>query len=468
MNVSALLTSAALAVSPTSADYQGTYEGGADGPVEIVAADSMFAVVMDAKYPLVPAGPDVLRNPAGQLIPFKRAHGKLVGYTQDGVFHRRLSDSVSAASAALARPRPAGHGDPRSYVYRLPADLHDGIAVGDIGDTALGRDTAARIVTGILDGTWRDVHAILLYKDGKLVLEEYFYGYDVDRPHQLRSATKSVVGAVAGSAVLAGALRGAGEPVLARMPYASYANPDARKRSITLGDLLTMRPGFDCDDHSATSPGRETVIDEQPDWVKATLDLPMNSSPGTKAFYCSGAVAVAGRLTENATRQTLPEYAQAHLFGPLGVGPGAWRWNYTLGKENREFSQIHMRPRDMLKLGILYADGGTWQGKRVLPAAWVQASLAAQSKVDGTDYGYFWWRPWIRVATAAGEQRVTYNAAQGNGGQKIYLFPQLGLVAVITAGAYNAQTPSNPLMATAVLPRLLEREGQDKEKADRQ
>jgi CubicO group peptidase (beta-lactamase class C family) len=75
----------------------------------------------------------------------------------------------------------------------------------------LGRDAATRIVRSILDGTWADVHAILLYKDGKLVLEEYFYGYDIDRTHQLRSATKSVVSAVAGSAVLAGALRGADE-----------------------------------------------------------------------------------------------------------------------------------------------------------------------------------------------------------------------------------------------------------------
>jgi CubicO group peptidase (beta-lactamase class C family) len=456
MDVSVLLASAVIAASPSPADYQGTYEGSIDGPVEIVAGGRIFAVIMDAKYPLTQVGPDQLRNRAGRLIPFQRKNGKIVGYTEDGVFHRRVSDSISPASAALAQPRPAGSDHPRGYRYRPPVDLHDGIAVGDMADTALGRELAARIVGGILEGTWEDVHAILLYKDGKLVMEEYFYGYDIARPHQLRSATKSVVGAVAGSAVLAGALRGAEEPVLARMRYTGYANPDARKQSITLGDLLTMRPGLDCDDHSGTSPGRETVIDEQPDWVKATLDLPMLSAPGTDGHYCSGAVAVAGRLTENATGQTLPEYAQTYLFGPLGIRRQDWRWNYTLGKENREYAQVHLRPRDMLKLGILYANGGTWQGKRVLPATWVQASLAAQSRVDGTDYGYFWWRPWIRVATPTGEQRVTYNAAQGNGGQKIYLFPQFGLVAVITAGAYNAQTSSNALMASAVLPILVQ------------
>ena len=455
MDVSALIMAAVTTASPSLVDYQGTYEDSVDGPVEIVSSERIFAVVMDAKYPLTQAGPDQLRNSTGHLILFTRENGKVVGYTQDGVFHRRLSGSVSAASAALARPRPIGSDDPLGYRYRPPADLHDGIAVGDIADTVLGRDAATRIVRGILDGTWADVHAILLYKDGKLVLEEYFYGYDINRTHQLRSATKSVVSAVAGSAVLAGALRGADEPVLAGMRYPIYANPDARKQRITLGDLLTMRPGLDCDDHSATSPGRETVIDEQPDWVKATLDLPILSMPGMEGHYCSGAVAVAGRLTENATAQSLPEYAHAHLFGPLGIRRQDWRWNYTLTNENREYSQIHLRPRDMLKLGILYANGGVWQGKRILPAEWVRASLNAQSRVDGTDYGYFWWRPWIRVATLAGEQRVTYDAAQGNGGQKIYLFPQFGLVAVITAGAYNAQTPSNALMASAVLPTLL-------------
>lgn len=91
-----------------------------------------------------------------------------------------------------------------------------------------------------------------------------------------------------------------------------------------------------------------------------------------------------------------------------------------------------------------------------LCAAALTATSPSSAEVDGTDYGYFWWRPRIRVATPAGEQRITYNAAQGNGGQKIDLFPQFGLVAVITAGAYKVRTPSNALMAAAVLPRRLQ------------
>lgn len=445
---------AAAAIASAPADYAGTYDGGAEGPVEIVAASKLFAVVMEAKYPLTEVAPDVLQNSFGLRLPFTRKGGKLVGYTQDGVFHARLSNTVSPASLALARPRPAG-----GYTYQVPADLHDGIAVGDIAATPLGREAAHTIVTGILDGPWDDVDAILLYQNKKLVLEEYFHGYDAARPHQLRSATKSVVSAVIGTAVQAGALSGTAEAVLARMPYASYAHPDPRKAQLTLGNLLTMQPGLDCDDHSATSPGRETLIDEQPDWVKATLDLPLITAPGTTGTYCSGAVAVAGRLAEHATQLALPDYADAHLFAPLGIRRADWRWNYTLTSANREYAQVHLRPRDMLKLGILYANGGTWNGRRILPASWVQASLATQSTVENAGYGYFWWHPYLKVAMPDGERRVVFSAAQGNGGQKIYLFPQFDLVAVVTAGAYNGPTPSNAIMVKAVLPKLLAQPG---------
>jgi CubicO group peptidase (beta-lactamase class C family) len=149
---------------------------------------------------------------------------------------------------------------------------------------------------------------------------------------------------------------------------------------MTLGNFLTMSSGLNCNAHSSDSPGRETVIDDMPDWVKGTLDLPLINDPGSKAFYCSGGVAVVGRMTENVTHVKLPDYAQANLFGPLGIARKDWSWNYDLTNADKEFSQIHLRPRDMLKLGILYADGGRWHGKQVISAAWVKSSLAEQSQ----------------------------------------------------------------------------------------
>ncbi len=454
---SALKTQKKTPQHPNLADYVGTYSDRPGHTLEIVDGDGLFAVVDDAKYPLRWSGTDRFLTVSGETVPFVRdANGKVTGYEQYGSVHPRISAFVSPASAALATPRPKGHNAPADYHYRPPVDMHDGIAVGNIAHTPLGVATANAIVHGILNRTYRDVHGVLLYQDGKLVMEEYFYGYNAQRTHQLRSATKSVVSTLAGIAIDRGALTGVQQRVLPLLHYSSYANPDPRKATITLGDLLSMSPGLDCNDHSSTSPGRETVLDNSPDWVKATLDLPMINEPGSKAYYCSGGVAVVGRVTENVVHQKLPDFAQEVLFGPLGIPRGNWTWNFDLTNNNKEFSQIHLRPRDMLKLGILFENNGLWNGKRVLSASWVRTATAEHSHVENVSYGYFWWRHQFDVKTPAGMQQTVVIAAQGNGGQKIYIAPQFGLVAVFTGGGYNAEsTPPNTIMESIILPRLM-------------
>lgn len=452
--VAALLTAAlGEARLPPLSDFQGTYEYENGETLEIIAGRQLFAVVDEAKYPLKRAGEDSFATTGDESVIFVRdASGQVKGYEYNSKLYLRVSWHVSAASEDLAYPRSV-HG---SYHYSIPKQLDDGIAAGDIANTPLGLKVANEIGAGILSEKWPDVHSVLLYQGGKLVLEEYFYGYTRDRTHQLRSATKSIVSALAGIAITRRSLSGVNEPVLRRLAYRSYAHPDPRKPQITLGQFLSMSSGLDCNDHSASSPGRETVIDERPDWVKATLDLPMIHDPGRVGYYCSGGVAVVGRVIEKATRTYLPDFAQANLFSPLGIALTDWVWNYDLTNNDKEFSQIHLRPRDMLKLGILYAQGGQWKGKQVISADWVNASLAHHSTVDGTEYGYFWWHPWLRVNTSRGEQHVFLHSAQGNGGQKIYIVPELKLVAVFTGGAYNmGGSPPNKIMASVILPALL-------------
>jgi CubicO group peptidase (beta-lactamase class C family) len=445
---------------PRLEDFVGTYADTPGHPVEVVNGDDLFAVQDEAKYHLIPKGVDAFSTMYGPKFTFLRdASGTVTGYEQNGKFHLRVLSAVTPESAALAWPRPKVHGSPSQYRYDPPTDMHDGIAVGDIARSPLGVVTANAIVRAILDGTYKDVHSVLLYQNGKLVLEEYFYGYNAQRQHQLRSATKSVVSALAGIAIDRGALSGVAERVLPAMSYSSYANPDPRKTAITLGDFLSMSSGLDCDDHSSTSPGRETVLDGSPDWVKATLDLPMINDPGTKGYYCSGGVSVVGRMTENAVHLPLPEFAQKYLFGPLGMARTDWTWNYDLTNADKEYSQIHLRPRDMLKLGILYEDGGRWHGQRIISESWVNTSTDEHSHVDNVSYGYFWWRHMFNVETPGGAQNVVVIAAQGNGGQKIYIAPKYHLVAVFTGGGYNANadsTPPNTIMERIILPRLMQ------------
>ncbi len=441
---------------PPLTDFVGTYayQG---GTMEIVDPDELFAVIGGGKYLLRRKWADVFINGGGADVTFHRGPDGVVSAVEDNTgLYQRLSAQVSARTKAGFRPRPPGS---PPYRYQTPSNLRDGIPVGDVARSDLGSEAAARIVAGVLDQTWKDVDSVLIFQGGKLVLEEYFYGYDRDTPHELRSATKSVVGAVVGTAVANGAVT-LDEPVFARLGYANVANPDPRKSAITLRHLLTLQSGLDCDDHVAGSPGGENQLYGTPDWIRVLVDVKMIDTPGTVGRYCTGAVFMAGRMVEKATGRALPDYAQAHLFSPLGIRRADWIWNHDLTNTDKQFGMLAIRPRDMLKFGMLYANEGRWGKKQVLPAAWVRDSLSSLSTVEYTAYGYYWWRMSVQVATPDGPRRVYMSAAQGNGGQKIYLVPELDLIAVFTGSRYNTgDAPPNKIMAGVVLPALMTARG---------
>ena len=235
-------------------DYEGVYAYHGTATIAIVAADSMlFAVLDEAKYRLLPLGGDRVLNAGGDTIPFRRgADGSVSGFVERGTYFPRRSVSVDRDMAAAVRTK--ARPDAR-YAYATPRDVRDGIAVGDLSSVGLETAVAMRLVSRVVDGTYPDVHSVLVHRRGRLVMEEYFYDYDGDRPHQLRSLTKSVVSILAGLAIDRGLLESDTALVMKHLPYEGYANPDPRKAQLTLRDLLTMRSGLACDDWDASSPG---------------------------------------------------------------------------------------------------------------------------------------------------------------------------------------------------------------------
>jgi CubicO group peptidase (beta-lactamase class C family) len=440
-------------------EFEGLYDYRDGGALFMVASgDRLVAIIGEAKYPLRAAGSDAFTNPGGDPIPFLRdAYGRVVAFKERGDTFRRRSPRVSAATRSLLEPRPKGRdGRPVLYRYEPPTRVRDGIRVGDVGPGTLAPEVAAQIVNGIIDGTYPDVQSILVYHKGALRLEEYFYGYNRDRPHQMRSLTKSVVSLLAGAAVDRGLLR-ADVPVLERLGYTAYENPDPRKARVTLTDLLSNQSGLACNDHDAASPGNEVKLYETPDWAKAFVDLPAAADPGTVGRYCSFGFIAAGRIIERAAGQPLASFADKVLFRPLGIARDQWRWTFILDSSQRnEFGQVYLRPRDMLKLGLLIQQRGAWQGHQVISESWMDAAVAKQSHVDDSDYGLGIWHRWYNVSTAQGTRRVDTIMLSGNGGQKVYIVPAVELVVVFTGGAFNVESPVNTVMARVLLPAMID------------
>ncbi len=439
-------------------EYAGVYAYRGGATVCIVPKKGRLIAVLDeALYPLTRVDGDAFKNGVGQPVTFRREpSGAIAGVVEIADYFPRLSKEVPPGILRLTIPRPAS--DPK-YRYRVPVKLDEGMGVGAAA-TAAGFNEAVLKQLGrdIVAEKYPHVHSVLLWRNGKLVFEEYFYGYDVDRPHQMRSATKSFIATLVGTAVDQGKIRNASQPIIELLPWPieSFAHPDPRKARITVDDLLTMRSGLDCDDRNANSLGNDNVVYKRSDWARYAMDLPMVADPGVVARYCSAGSYLAGRMVEHVTGRDLLEYADSALFKAMGFRN--YRWPHqTVSSNVATFGQLYLRPRDFLKFGILYINGGRWQGKQLVSREWIERSTQPLSKISSKTYGYFWWQQSFNINTGSQTSTVDTWLATGNGGQKLFVAPSLGLVAVFTGGNYNSttDTPPNEIMANVLLPQLL-------------
>ncbi|MFI4921845.1 MAG: serine hydrolase domain-containing protein, partial [Gammaproteobacteria bacterium] len=334
------------------------------------------------------------------------------------------------------------------YVYRQPVTEDDGWRTASLTQAGLDPKPLAALMQQILD-TQTDsfktpyIQSILVARHGKLALEEYFYGFDRDRPHDTRSAGKTLAGTLTGIALDHGARFSLDSSVYALYGkrYASFANPDPRKQKITVQDLLTMDSGLACDDNDDDSPGNEDTMqgqDQQPDWYKYILDVPMMDEPGDKkAVYCTAAINLLGGIVSEGTGMPLTEFFQKYYAGPLQIRD----YHMNLGPNGEAYmgGGIYLRPRDMLKLGELYLDGGTWPGKRVLSKTWVTAATTQHAYFPANDYapGHGYGYTWHLFVVKVGIKIYKEYMAQGNGGQLVMAVPELDLAVVITAGNYG-------------------------------
>lgn len=434
-------------------DYEGTYEYWNNTRVVLTASaldTSLYAIVDEAKYPLTLVARDTFLNSSKQPVIFRRDEkGRITGVNAEGNFFKLLSDTVPKIEWY---PRKEFFGQAGSYVYQPPVALGDGLITGDVRNVFSKPEELFDMVKKTISADYSDVHSILIWKDGKLVMEEYFYGYDRDKPHQLRSASKSFIGTLVGIAVDHGQIRSEEDLLIPYFgsQYEAIQNIDKRKRAITIEDFLTYRHGLDCNDEDLSTSGHESKMLASSDWVKFTLDLPMVNDPGVTSAYCTGCAQTLGRLVEVATDTPLVHYAERHLFQPMGITKYHWRFKPDTSSVTT-FNQMYLRPRDMLKLALMYKDGGTWQGRVILSKEWVDKTFAPHDP----EFGYLWRHKYFEV----GGKRYNSYLATGNGGQKINIWPELNMITVFTGGNYNAwlygrSTPPNEMIPEHILKAL--------------
>ena len=279
------------------------------------------------------------------------------------------------------------------------------------------------------------LHSVLLVKNDHIVLEEYFGENAVNKPHDLRSTTKSIRSILLGIAIDKGFIESVDDPISKYLKKPSPTkNLDQRKKEITIKHLLTMSSGLDCNDWDKNSKGQEDKVYKKKDWLQYTLNLPVINTPGEVSHYCSMGVILIAEIISQSSGMPIDQFAEQYVFKPLGIHNVGW--GHTANKKIiASGKRLYMTSRDMAKIGQLILHKGEYRGKQIVSAEWIEKATTPKTKITGIDYGYLWWNIPFKVD----DKKVTAITATGNGGQYIMVIPEMEIVAVFTGGAYNSQ-----------------------------
>ena len=270
------------------------------------------------------------------------------------------------------------------------------------------------------------LRSLLVSLDGEIVLERYYNGARSSRPANIKSASKSIMSALVGVAIDRGLLPGLDATIDRYFPEYLSEDADARKRAITIEDLVSMRSGLE-----STSSRNYGAWVSSRSWIRFALEQELIEQPGRRMIYSTGNSHLLSAILTKATGKSTWEFAQEALARPLGFELARWPQDpqgiYFGGND------MEMTPRQMWAFGELYRNRGRAGGEQVLPEWWIERTFVprGRSRYSGREYGYGWW---IR---SLGGRQAYY--AWGYGGQFVFLIPDLEMVAVTTSSSTGGE-----------------------------
>lgn len=322
----------------------------------------------------------------------------------------------------------------------------DGWVIASPESVGLSAAPLQAMEKSIRAGEFKKIGSVLIARHGKLVYEAYFEG-DASTLRDTRSATKSITDVLVGIAIGEHKLSGVDARVLSLLPERARGlqNPDPRKNKITVEDFLTMSSPLECDDWNDASRGNEERMYLVEDWAQFIFNLPLRgrmhlgeqveATPYGRYFsYCTGGVFTLSEVLEKVTGTRTDRYAEEKLFRPLGITDPVWV--YSPMNIPQTGGGLRLTSRELLKIAELYRAGGQWQGRRIVDAAWVEASTRPHARIDdNTEYGYLWWLK----AFKSGDKSYPAFYMSGNGGNKVAVFPGLDMAVVLTSTNFNSK-----------------------------
>mgnify|MGYP000501234285 CR=1 FL=1 len=338
-------------------------------------------------------------------------------------------------------------------------------AKSSIEAEGLKREPFDDLQNGIENGVYGYVDQVLLIKNGKLVFNQsysndyekismgksgvlgcgfatcedstafgdynYYHPqwhpyYQNQQVHTLQSVTKSIASIMIGAAIKEGDIKDTEVKILDFFDEYDLTVAEEYLKTATLENLLTMQLGMEWHelDRPADMTNTTSQLEVSQDWIQFTLNQPMDTIPGTKWVYNSGASQLLSGIIKKATGLSIEDYAKKHLFTPLGIENLHWKKTPT-GYTDTE-GGLFLEAQDLAKIGYLMLNNGMWDGQQIISSEWAKRSISKQVEFDKEKgYGYQWWRE--------DQDEVEIWACKGFGGQFLLVFPRFQTIAVVNS-----------------------------------
>lgn len=329
----------------------------------------------------------------------------------------------------------------------------------------------------ITSGIYGLIDRFLVIRHGKIVADHRYtqdykriaqnydttnHPYNYDHPawhpyykntglHTLQSVTKSITSALLGIALDRKNMHDLNIKVTPFFKEYNIHPTDPRKNDISIEDLLTMRSGMDWDESIYSDADDCIIMEKSDDWIQYVLDKPMDTIPGLVFEYNSGVSVLLGKIVSIITGKRIDAWAEEVLFKPLGITE--YYWKQTPRGEIDTEGGLYLSSYDLAKIGFLFLHHGRWQGKQIVPEAWVNASTSpVVSHINSLDsktpgYGYQWWIPRHRN----GKSEIF--AGNGYGGQFLMVAPAYDLIVVFNG--WNIHDRPEKLTSRALEERII-------------
>lgn len=289
-----------------------------------------------------------------------------------------------------------------------------------------------------LEASLEDVESVVVIRHGALVFEHYRPGTSHDTLRDVQSVTKSVVSALVGITLHQGLIADLDQPVLELVPDLDDAEIDPRAKQVTLRHVLSFTAGFEPESTADRWMRRLGAGDT----LRRAMSRPIVSAPGERFSYDNTTAYIVSAALANVARQGMAKYAEQHLFGPLGIT--GYEWPADAAGNNPAHAGLHLKTRDMARLGQLFLQAGRWNGRDLVPQPYALAATDRQSTGGPPSrswaYGFMWWV----VPTPAPRKAFL---ASGLGGQFVYVDPSKDIVVATTADASQASSSRGQAIA---------------------